>query len=167
MSRCRRFLAPLRRHRLVRPWIPIRDAAVSGLPTATPSGLARHVVCQLATYKTVPGLPATSLARTFELAGNGKAQVNRTPGGVMAGADGYGDDADDLVWEAPRWVVPLGTTVAAILLLTCSLVFWLGMGTDLTDSVTEAFGVVFGVLVVVSGIGAFHRAAVESRTLRA
>lgn len=77
----------------------------------------------------------------------------------MAGADGYGGDPDDLVWDAPGWVVPLGATAAAVLLLTCSLVFWLGMGTDLTDSVTEAIGVVLGVLVVVSGIGAFHRAA--------
>jgi hypothetical protein len=83
----------------------------------------------------------------------------------MAGADGYdGDPGDDLVWPAPGWVLPLGTALAVAVLLTCSLVFWLGMGTDLTDSVTEAFGVVFGALVVLSGIGAFHRAAVESRT---
>jgi hypothetical protein len=76
-----------------------------------------------------------------------------------------GDRADDLVWPAPGWVVPAGGTAAAALLVVCSLVFWRGMGTNLADSVTEAFGVVLGVLVVLSGIGAFHRAAVESRTV--
>jgi hypothetical protein len=81
---------------------------------------------------------------------------------VVAGVEEHGDD---LVWAAPGWVVPAGGTAAAVLLVVCSLVFWRGMGTDLADAVTEAFGVVFGVLVVLSGIGAFHRAAVESRTV--
>jgi hypothetical protein len=82
----------------------------------------------------------------------------------MAAAEG---NEDDLVWQAPGWVLPVGAVVAVIMLVTGSLVFWQGMGTDLTDAVTEAFGVVFGLLVVVSGIGAFHRAAVESRTVDA
>jgi hypothetical protein len=78
-----------------------------------------------------------------------------------------GTDGDDLIWHAPRWVLPVGGTLAVVVLVTCSLVFWQGMDTDLADSVTEAFGVVFGVLVVLSGIGAFHRAALESRTVDA
>lgn len=82
----------------------------------------------------------------------------------MAALDG---NEDDLVWRAPGWVLPVGALVAVAVLVTGSLVFWRAMGTDLTDAITEAFGVVLGALVFLSGIGAFHRAAVESRSVDA
>jgi hypothetical protein len=64
------------------------------------------------------------------------------------------DETDDLVWAAPRWVVPLGAVFVALLIVVCFLVFWRGMGTSVRQSAVEAFGVAFGLLVVLSVIGA-------------
>lgn len=73
------------------------------------------------------------------------------------------DETDDLVWAAPRWVVPLGAVFVAVLIVLCFLVFWRGMGTSVRQSAVEAFGVAFGLLVVLSVIGAFCLAARQPR----
>lgn len=73
------------------------------------------------------------------------------------------DETDDLVWAAPRWVVPLGAVFVACLIVVCFLVFWRGMGTAPRESAVEAFGVAFGLLVVLSVIGAFCLAARQRR----
>lgn|GEM_PF-2500365 len=72
------------------------------------------------------------------------------------------DEPDDLVWPAPRWVVPVGAVVVGLLIVVCFLVFWKGMGTSPRESAVEAFGVAFGLLVVLSVIGAFVSAGRSS-----
>lgn len=69
------------------------------------------------------------------------------------------DEGDDLVWDAPRWVLLVGTVAVLALVAACFLVFWRDMGTAPRESAVEAFGVAFGLLVLVSGIGAFREAA--------
>ncbi|WP_203661084.1 hypothetical protein [Actinocatenispora rupis] len=71
--------------------------------------------------------------------------------------------SDDLSWDPPRWVLPVAGLAVAALLLTCFLVFWQGMGTAPRESAVEAFGVVFGLLVAVSAVGAFRLGARRQR----
>lgn len=73
------------------------------------------------------------------------------------------DQPEELVWWAPRWVLPVGTVLLAGLVAGCAALFRATMHTALRESVTEAFGVGTGLLVLLSGIGAFHRAALERR----
>lgn len=73
------------------------------------------------------------------------------------------DTDDDLVWDAPRWVLPVGTLATLALVVGCFLVFWRNMGTAPRESAVEAFGVAFGLLVVLSAIGAFREAARRRR----
>jgi len=70
---------------------------------------------------------------------------------------------DAIVTPAPGWVFAVGGAAGTVLLLTCFLLFWLGMGTAPRESAVEAFGVVFGLLVIVSGTGAFVQQTRDER----
>ena len=69
----------------------------------------------------------------------------------------------EIVTPAPRWLLVGGSVFIAAVIVGCFLVFWLGMGTAMRQSAVEAFGVALGLLVVLSGIGAFVQSARDHR----
>lgn len=87
---------------------------------------------------------------------------------TLPALDGYPvEDAaspdDEIVTPAPRWLLVAGSVFVATVIVVCFFAFWLGMGTAPRQSAVEAFGVAFGLLVVVSGIGAFVQSARDGR----
>lgn len=70
---------------------------------------------------------------------------------------------DEIVTPAPRWLLVGGLVFVAAVVVVCFLVFWRGMGTAPRQSAVEAFGVAFGLMVVVSIIGAFVQSARDGR----
>ena len=90
----------------------------------------------------------------MSVSGEGEATPAAYRRAAVAARSDRRDGADDLVWHAPRWVVPVGSVVVAALVAGCFVIFWRGMGTSPRQSAVEAFGVAFGLLVVLSAIGA-------------
>lgn len=69
----------------------------------------------------------------------------------------------DIVTPVPGWLLAAGAVFVAAVIVVCFLVFWRGMGTAPRQSAVEAFGVAFGLMVVVSLVGAFVQAARDAR----
>jgi hypothetical protein len=86
---------------------------------------------------------------------------------ALPALDGYPAEAaapaDEIVTPAPRWLLVGGSVFVAAVVVVCFLVFWRGMGTAPRQSAVEAFGVAFGLMVVVSIIGAFVQSAHDGR----
>jgi hypothetical protein len=85
--------------------------------------------------------------------------LGASPIGAAAAPTPHVPASDDLVWDAPAWVLPAGLVLVVGLIGACFVIFWQGMGTEPRQAAVEAFGVAFGLLTVVSAVGAFHRAA--------
>ena len=87
---------------------------------------------------------------------------------ALPALDGYpaeeaASPGDEIVTPAPRWLLVGGSVFVAAVVVFCFLLFWRGMGTAPRQSAVEAFGVALGLLVVLSGIGAFVQSARDRR----